>query len=76
MKGYVNSGEVENEQKFLCVCTIYSNHWENMYSILNNDNFLNMSKNEKCVFLLKFKWKYVCIYLEKAKDKRKEILYK
>ncbi len=35
-----------------------------------------MSNDEKFVFLLKFKWKYVCIYLEKARDNRAEILYK
>ncbi len=35
-----------------------------------------MTNNEKFVFLLKFKWKYVCITLEKAWDKRTEILYK
>ncbi len=56
------SGEVENELHFLCVCTTYSNYKPNLYSIVNNDNFLNMSNDEKFVFLLKFKWKYVCIY--------------
>ncbi len=34
-----------------------------------------MSNDGKFVFLLKFKWKCVCIYLEKALDKRTEILY-
>ncbi len=61
---------------FLCVCTTYSNYRQNLYSIANNDNFLSMSNDEKFVFLLKFKWKYVCIYLEKALDKNIEILYK
>ncbi len=65
--------EVENELHFLCVCTTYSNYRQNLYSIVINDNFLNMSNDEKFVFLLKFKWKYVCIYLEKAWDKRTEI---
>ncbi len=65
-----NSGEVENELHFLCICTTYSNYRQNLYSIVNNDNFLNMSNAEKFVFLLKFKWKYVCIYLEKAWDKK------
>ncbi len=71
-----NSGEVENELHFHCVCTTYSNYRQNLYSIVNNDNILNMSNNERFVFLLKFKRKYVCIYLEKAWDKRTEILYK
>ncbi len=35
-----------------------------------------MSNNEKFVFFLKLKWKYVCIYLKKAWDKGTEILYK
>ncbi len=61
-----NSGEVENELHFLCICTTYSNSRQNLYSIVYNDNFLNMSNNEKLVFLLKFKWKYVCMYLEKT----------
>ncbi len=61
---------------FQCVCTTYSNYKQNLYSIVNNYNFLNISNYEKFVFRLKFKWKYVCIYLEKALDKRKEILYK
>ncbi len=55
-----NSGEVENELHFLCVCSTYSNYMHNLYSIVNNDNVLNMSNDEKFVFLLKFKWKYVC----------------
>ncbi len=71
-----NSGEVENELHFLCVCTTYSNYRQNLYSIVNNYNFLNMSNDEKFVFILKFKWKCVCIYLEKAQDQRTEILYK
>ncbi len=49
-----NSSEVENELHFLCVCTTYSNYRQNLYSIVNND-FLNMSNDEKFVFLLKFK---------------------
>ncbi len=57
-----NSGEVENELLFLCVCTTYSNYRQNLCSIVNNDNFLNTFNDEKFVFLLKFKWKYVYIY--------------
>ncbi len=71
-----NTGEVENELHLLCVCTTYSNCRQHLYSIVNNDNFLNMSNEEKFIFLLKFKWRYVCIYLEKAWSKRTEILYK
>ncbi len=71
-----NSDAVKNELHFLCVCTTYSNYRQNLYSIVNNDTFLNMFNDEKFVFHLKFKWKYVCIYLEKAWDKRTEILYK
>ncbi len=71
-----NSGEVENVLHFLFVCTTYSNYRQTLYSIVNNNKFINMSNDEKFVFLLKFKWKYVCIYLEKAWDKRTEILYK
>ncbi len=51
-----NSGEVENELNVLYVCTTYSNYRENMYSTVNNDNFLNMSNDKKLVFLLKYKW--------------------
>ncbi len=61
---------------FLCVCTTYSNNMYNLYSIVNNGKFLSISNDEKFVFLLKFKWKYVCIYLEKAWDNRTAILYK
>ncbi len=64
-----NSGVVENELHFLCVCTTYFNYRQNLNSIVNN-NFLNMSNDETFVFLFEFKWKYVCIYLEKAWDKR------
>ncbi len=70
-----NSGEVENELHFQCVCTTYSNYRQIIYSIVNIDNLLYMSNYKKFVFLLKFKWKYVCIYFEKAWDKRTEILY-
>ncbi len=73
---FFNSGEVENELHFLCVCTTYSNYRQHLYSVINNDNLLNMSNDEKFVFLLKFKRKNVCIYLEIAWDKRTEILYK
>ncbi len=71
-----NSGEVDNELLYLCVCNTYSNYRQKFYSIVNNDNFLNMSNDEKFVFLLKYKWKSVCIYLDKAWDKRTEILFK
>ncbi len=60
------------ELHFLCVCTTYYNYRQNLYSIVNNDKFLNMSNDEKLIFPVKFKWKYVCIYLEKAWDKRTE----
>ncbi len=50
-----NSGEVENELHFLCICTTYSNYRQNLYSIVKNYNFLNMSNDEKFVFLLIFK---------------------
>ncbi len=50
-----NFDEVEIELHFLCVCITYSNY-SNLSSIVNNDNFLNMSNNEKCVFILNFKW--------------------
>ncbi len=39
-----------------------SNYRQNLYSIVNNDNFLNMFNDEKFGFLLKFKWK-MCLYL-------------
>ncbi len=48
-----NSGEAENELHFLCVCAIYYNYRENNYSIVNNDNILNVSNDEKFVFLLR-----------------------
>ncbi len=53
---FCNSGDVENELHFLCVCTTYSNYMPPLYSIVNNDNFLNMSNDEKFVLLLKYKW--------------------
>ncbi len=40
--------------------------------IINNDNFLNMSNDKKFVFLLNFKLKYVCIYLEKAWEEKQK----
>ncbi len=38
-----------------CVCSTYSNYRQNLYSIVNNDNVLKMSNDEKFVFLLNFK---------------------
>ncbi len=43
---------------------------------INNDNLLNMSNDEKLVFILKIKSKDVCIYVGKAWDTITEILYK
>ncbi len=57
-----NSSEVENELHFLCVCTTHSNYTEKTYSIVNNDNILNMSNEEKFGFLFKFNEK-IFLYL-------------
>ncbi len=48
---FCNSGEVENELHFRCVCTTYSNNRQKMYSIVNNDNLLKMSNDEKFLWL-------------------------
>ncbi len=52
-----------NKLYFLCVYTTYSNYRQNLYSTVNNDNILNMSNDEKFVCFLKFKSKYVSIFI-------------
>ncbi len=46
-----NSGDLVNVLHLRrCVCTTYSNYWENVLSIVSNDNIKNMPNSEKFCF--------------------------
>ncbi len=69
---------IEKEFHFLCVCNaniefrnVLSNNIYNVYH-----NFYNMTDKDKFVYLMEFHWKDVSVYLEKAWEKRTDILYK
>ncbi len=47
-----------------------------MFSKVHNLEFNVMSNEEKLVYLTNHHWKELSIFIEKAWDKRNEILYK
>ncbi len=69
---------IEDEQHFACVCNKNSQLREIMFSKVHNLEFNVMSNEEKLVhvYLTNHHWKELSIFIEKAWDKRNEILYK
>ncbi len=63
-------------KSILHVCNEYSQLREIMFSKVHNLEFNGMSNEGKMVYLTKHHWKELSIFIEKAWDKRNEILYK
>ncbi len=70
-----NSQYVENEEHFICVCATYSQLRNNLYLIVENAEFHGLTNENKLVHLVKYMWKELCIFIEKAWVKRTKILY-
>ncbi len=71
-----NTNVIEDEQHFACVCNEYSQLREIMFSKVHNLECNGMSNEEKLVYLTNHHRKELSIFIEKAWDKRYEILYK
>ncbi len=62
--------------KMNCILHMYSQIREILFSKVHNLEFNVMSNKEKLVSLTNHHWKELSIYIEKAWNKRNEILYK
>ncbi len=71
-----NTNVIEDEQHFACVCNEHSQLREIIFSKVYNLEFNIMSNEEKRVYLTNHHWKEISIFIEKAWDKKNEILYK
>ncbi len=62
----------------MCVCNAYIEFRNVLYNNIYNvyHNFYNMTDKDKFVYLMEIHWKEVSVYLEKAWEKRTDILYK
>ncbi len=63
----------------LCMfCNAYIEFRNVLYNDIYNvyHNFYNMIDQDKFVYLMEFHWKEFRVYLEKAWEKRTDILYK
>ena len=64
-----NLQAVEDELHFLCVCSLYNDIRRDMFENLlhlNFDNFNSLSLHDKFYHLVKFEWKGISCYLDKA----------
>ncbi len=59
----------------LCVPTKYSQLCNDLYLKVETAEFHGLSNESKLVYLVKYKWKELSIFIEKAWNKRTEILY-
>ncbi len=73
-----NSDEVEDEFHFLSKCTKYINVRNVMYNnvIGKKPEFEQMNDNDKFVYLMKYEWKLVSVYIDKAWNIRNNVIYK
>ncbi len=60
------SQDVENEEHFLCVYTKYSQLCNDLYLIVENAEFHGLSNENKLVYLVKYKWKELSMFIENA----------
>ncbi len=70
-----DSQDVENEEHFICVCTMYSQLRNDLYLKVESVGFHGLSNENKLVHLVKYKWKELSMFIEKAWIKSTEILY-
>ncbi len=60
---------------FFCICNVYTEFRNAMYTKINNIEFINMTDKDKFIYLMKYHWKDVSQYIELAWDKRTNIIY-
>ena len=72
-----NLNSIEDECHFLCECPLYNELRKTMYDfvIFKDDNFVNMSTEQKFIELMSNYNMRVCKYLKAAWDKRQSKLY-
>ncbi len=73
-----NNDDIETEFHFLCVCNAHIEFRNILYNNIYNvyHNFYSITDKDKFVYLMEFHWKELSVYLEKAWEKRTNILYK
>ena len=69
--------KIENEFHFICECSQYNVYRQELYNnvTVRNINFEMLNDKEKFSYLMKYSWKCVGSYMEKAWLKRTSILY-
>jgi hypothetical protein len=67
-----NTNVIEDEVHFVCKCPIYDHLRAELFNSLN---IAHLSDVEKLIYLVKFHWKKLAVFLEKAWFIRKSLLY-
>jgi hypothetical protein len=66
---------VEDEVHFICVCPSYDDQRQVLFNSIDYEHFNTMSIENKFVYLMEFESNKVGIYMEKAWEIRKNIMY-
>ncbi len=62
-----NSDDIENEYHFLCKSATYNNIRRVLYNNAEHTNdFINLNAEDRCVYFIKYQWKLVSNYIDKA----------
>ena len=72
-----NTGEIENEKHFLCICNVFSKWRANLYCSINNNvpHFTDMSNDDKFDYLMKFEQIKASKFVLKCYEYRKSLMY-
>ncbi len=66
---------MENKFHFICICNVYTEFKNAMYTKVNNIEFIDMTDKNKFIYLMKYQYKDVSQYIELAWHKRTNIMY-
>jgi hypothetical protein len=74
---FCDRNEVEDEIHFVLVCDKYENTRKNEFRNISvhNPNFENLNNKNKLVYLMKYEWRNLAHYVEKAWIQRQKALY-
>ncbi len=69
------NNDIENKFRFICICNVYTEFRNAMYTKIKNIEFIDMTDKDKLIYLMKYHWKDVSQYIELACPKRTNIIY-
>ena len=70
-----NGQYIEDEIHFLCDCVTYDDIRNVLYSAVDDVDFLNLCRKEKCIYLMTHNIRETCEYITKAWEIRKSIMF-